>query len=314
MRRNEPPAPDPVRQYLDEIGQVPLLTADEEVALARRIEAGVQATESLGALADGASPDGCAARRAELIATIADADAARSHLARANLRLVVSIAKRFAGRGVPLLDLVQEGNLGLLRAVEKFDHHRGFRFSTYASWWIRQAVSSSLAEQSRTIRLPAHVAEESNRVARAQRQLTAELEREPSAAEIAERVGVGVGRVDELRRIALDTLSLDSPVGDDDDSSLGDFVTDASTDAPVDAAARQSLADILAEVLGELSGREQELMRLRFGLGDTTPRTLDEVGREFRVTRERVRQIEAKTLAKLRHPQHRARLVDFLEG
>jgi RNA polymerase primary sigma factor len=317
-RSNESPSTtsDPVRMYLREIGRVPLLTAQGEVALAIRIKAGVEAAERLAEIeASGTAgelpvPE---ARRLQWLAD--DGDAAKSALIQANLRLVVSIAKRYVGRGMQLLDLVQEGNLGLMRAVEKFDHTKGFKFSTYATWWIRQAITRSIADQARTIRIPVHMVESINKVHRVQRQIVQELEREPTVDELAERVGLTPERVREIQRISLDPLSLDSPVGEEDDSFLGDFIKDEDADEPLDMATRQMLQDAVAEVLDELNEREREVVRLRFGLGDNTEaRTLEEVGREFGVTRERIRQIESKTLAKLRHPNHAQRLRDYLDG
>ncbi|MEM8903235.1 MAG: RNA polymerase sigma factor RpoD [Actinomycetota bacterium] len=306
-------AADPVRQYLKEIGRVPLLTGEQEVAIAKRIEKGVLATEQLEVLAaENGSADVMQRRRLER--EVRDGERAKDELTRANLRLVVSIAKRHVGRGLQLLDLVQEGNLGLMRAVEKFDYRKGFKFSTYATWWIRQAISRSIADQARTIRLPVHMVESMNKVIRVQRALLQELEREPTVEEIAVRVDLSPERVLEIQQIALDTLSLDSPVGDEDESYLGDFVRDDRLEMPADVATRHSLNTVLREALDELSDREREVMRMRFGLDQVKPKTLEEVGREFNVTRERIRQIEAKTLAKLRHPQRSQKLKDFLEN
>jgi RNA polymerase primary sigma factor len=306
---------DSVRMYLREIGRVPLLTAGEEVAIARRIQAGFEAEERLEALAREHELDSVPAEELRrLRRRLRDGERARTELTQANLRLVVSIAKRYVGRGMNLLDLVQEGNLGLMRAVEKFDHTKGFKFSTYATWWIRQAITRSIADQARTIRIPVHMVETMNRVKRTQRQMVQELERDPSVAELAERCDLSEDRVEEILRISMDPLSLDSPVGDEDDSFLGDFIEDHRIEAPADVAARQMLGRAVLEVLDDLSEREQEVVRLRFGLDDGRPRTLEEVGRQFGVTRERIRQIESKTLAKLRHPHRSERLRGYLEN
>jgi RNA polymerase primary sigma factor len=300
---------DPVRMYLKDIGRVPLLTAAEEVSLAKRIERGIEATRRLREEAD-LTPE----RRGVLFAVEADADEARKVLIQSNLRLVVSIAKRYLGRGMHFLDVIQEGNLGLMRAVEKFDHTRGFKFSTYATWWIRQAITRAIADQGRTIRIPVHMVETIQKVMRVQRQMLQELEREPTAEEVAERVSLTPGRVREIQRISLDPLSLDSPVGEEDDTSLSDFIEDLRAEVPADMAIRELLIEAVDEALEELSEREREVVRLRFGLDPQgQARTLEEVGREFGVTRERIRQIESKTLAKLRHPQRSQKLRDYLE-
>jgi len=305
---------DPVRMYLKEIGRVPLLTADEEVVLAKRVEAGLLARERLEALA-GIDTEEATAERARIDCAIADGLDAKKSLIQANLRLVVSIAKRYVGRGMLFLDLIQEGNLGLMRAVDKFDYTKGFKFSTYATWWIRQAITRAIADQARTIRIPVHMVETINKVLRVQRQMLQELEREPTIEELAERVDLTPARVREIHRISQDPLSLDSPVGEEDDTNLSDFIEDMQADSPADAAARKLLFEAVEEALQDLSEREQQVVRLRFGLDNGgQPRTLEEVGREFGVTRERIRQIESKTLAKLRHPQRSQKLRDYLDG
>jgi len=305
---------DPVRLYLKEIGQVPLLDARQEVRVAARIRRGTETEETLEQLAEsgelGELEPGDIARYNRLVR---DGGRARDELTRANLRLVVSIAKRYVGRGMVLLDLVQEGNLGLMRAVEKFDHTKGFKFSTYATWWIRQAITRAIADQARTIRIPVHMVEAMNRVKRVQRQMHQELKREPTVEELAAEVDEPIEKIRDILRISQDPLSLDSPVGEEDESNLGDFIEDQNAVAPIDQAARNLLTTAVSEVLFELSDREQEVVRLRFGLDDGRPRTLEEVGRQFGVTRERIRQIEAKTLAKLRHPHRSDRLRDYLE-
>ncbi len=303
------PTGDTVRMYLKEIGRVGLLSGDEERRMAKAIESGNFAAIEIDERADSLD----ASERRRLLRIVEDGQIAKSDLIQANLRLVVSIAKRYSGRGMLFLDLIQEGNLGLMRAVDKFDYTKGFKFSTYATWWIRQAITRSIADQARTIRIPVHMVESMNRVLRMQRQMHQELEREPSLDELAERCEMPVERVRDILRISQDPLSLDSPVGEEEDSNLADFIQDASVDAPDDAAAKKMLIAAVDEALGELSEREQEIVRMRFGLDDGLARTLEEVGREFGVTRERVRQIEAKTLAKLRHPQRSQKLKEFLD-
>ena len=309
-------ATDSVRAYLQEIGRVPLLTPAEEVAVDKRIEAGSQASEQLAdAEAAGKAESLDFADRRRLERSARDGERAKDELIVANLRLVVSIAKRYRNRGMPLLDLIQEGNFGLMRAVEKFDYSKGFKFSTYATWWIRQAVSRSIADQSRTIRIPVHMLESIVRITRTQRTLAIELEREPTSEELAEKVDMTPEKVREILRIAQDPLSLDSTVGEGDDALLSDFIEDVGAKVPEDEAARQMLNDAVAEVLDQLSDREQQVVRMRFGLDNQgAPLTLEEVGKHFGVTRERIRQIESKTLAKLRQPQRRALLRDYLDG
>jgi RNA polymerase primary sigma factor len=299
---------DLVRIYLREIGRVPLLTAHDEVELAKAIEAGLFAEEKLasGAIA------GCnGVRAAELMLVAADGVAAKQRLIEANLRLVVSIAKRYIGRGMVFLDLIQEGNLGLIRAVEKFDYTKGYKFSTYATWWIRQAITRAIADQARTIRIPVHMVETINKMARIQRQLHQDLGREASPEEIGAEMGLSPERVAEIQRIAQEPVSLQAPIGEED-SDLGDFIEDADAVVPIEAAAFLMLQDQLDRVLDQLSIREQRIIQLRFGLTDGHPRTLEEVGREFGVTRERIRQIESKTLAKLRHPSRAQMLREYL--
>ena len=272
---------DPVRMYLKEIGKVPLLSADEEIKLAQRMEEGDEA--------------------------------AKKKLAEANLRLVVSIAKRYVGRGMLFLDLIQEGNLGLIKAVEKFDYRKGYKFSTYATWWIRQAITRAIADQARTIRIPVHMVETINKLIRVSRQLLQELGREPSPEEIAEEMDIPVERVREILKISQEPVSLETPIGEEEDSHLGDFIPDEDAPAPAEAASRTLLKEQLSEILGTLTPREEKVLRLRFGLEDGRPRTLEEVGKEFDVTRERIRQIEAKALRKLRHPSRSKKLKDFLD-
>ena len=272
---------DPVRMYLKEIGKVPLLTAEEEIDLAKRMEQGDEE--------------------------------AKKRLAEANLRLVVSIAKRYVGRGMLFLDLIQEGNLGLIKAVEKFDYRKGYKFSTYATWWIRQAITRAIADQARTIRIPVHMVETINKEIRVSRQLLQELGREPTPEEIAEEMNISVDRVREILKISQEPVSLETPIGEEEDSHMGDFIQDDNVPAPADAAANTMLKEQLEEVLGTLTEREQKVLRLRFGLDDGRARTLEEVGKEFNVTRERIRQIEAKALRKLRHPSRSRKLKDYLD-
>jgi RNA polymerase primary sigma factor len=293
--------------YLREIGQVDLLSTEDERRLAQLIEEGHHAAQKI----DEGVPDPTEQRM--LMRCVQRGERAKSELTQANLRLVVSIAKRYSGRGMQLLDLIQEGNLGLMRAVDKFDHTKGFKFSTYATWWIRQAITRSIADQARTIRIPVHMVEHMNRLTRMRRQLHQELEREPTVEELATKLQMEPERVRELLRISQDPLSLDSPVGEEDESNLADFIKDDTIDGPADAAAKAMLHDAVEQVLGELSEREQEIVRMRFGLDGGQAKTLEEVGKAFGVTRERIRQIEAKTLAKLRHPQRSQRLREFLE-
>ena len=301
--------------YLREIGQVPLLVASEEVDLAKRIEAGVLAEERVADLnASGEIDTIEPSERASLRRTVRDGERAKQELTQANLRLVVSIAKRYLGRGMQILDLIQEGNLGLMRAVEKFDYTKGFKFSTYATWWIRQAITRAIADQARTIRIPVHMVESINKVHRHQRILMVELEREPTIEELAEKTELTPQRVREILRISQDPLSLDSPVGDEDDSHLADFIEDQHAVMPADVATANSLSEQIMSALDELSDREKEVVRMRFGLDGNQPQTLEEVGRQFGVTRERIRQIESKTLAKLRHPQRRQKLEDYLRA
>jgi RNA polymerase primary sigma factor len=310
-RNDGPLTGDSVRMYLKEIGRVHLLTATDEVELAKRIELGAEAAErlTLEAQLDGSPhPD---ARQLQRL--VGDGQVAKAELIQANLRLVVSIAKRYMNRGMQFQDLIQEGNLGLMRAVEKFDHNKGFKFSTYATWWIRQAITRAIADQARTIRIPVHMVELMNRLVRTQRQMAQELEREPTIDELAEKVDLPADRVREILRIAQDPVSLDSPIGDEDDVNVGDFIPDSAAEAPLEVATRRMLAKAVEEALDELSEREKEVVRMRFGLVDGQAKTLEEVGREFGVTRERIRQIEAKTLAKLRHPQRSQKLKEFLE-
>ena len=298
---------DLMRIYLREIGRVPLLTAEDEVELAKSIEAGLYAEEKLNSGFTLSTGD-----RADLEWLAADGVRGKQRLIEANLRLVVSIAKRYIGRGLVFLDLIQGGNLGLIRAVEKFDYTRGYKFSTYATWWIRQAITRAIADQARTIRVPVHMVETINKLARVQRQLHQELGREATVEELAAEMGVEPERVAEIQRIAQEPVSLQSPIGEEE-SDLGDFIEDADAVVPIEAAAFIMLQDQLDRVLCELSEREQRIIQLRFGLSDGHPRTLEEVGKEFGVTRERIRQIESKTLAKLRHPSRALLLREYLD-
>jgi RNA polymerase primary sigma factor len=307
--RGEGGTSDTVRMYLKEIGRVSLLTAEDERDLAMRIEAGVQAEERRAGNGHLAEID-----RRILAGAVRDGDEARAELIQANLRLVVSIAKRYVGRGMLFLDLIQEGNLGLMRAVEKFDYTKGFKFSTYATWWIRQAITRAIADQARTIRIPVHMVESIHKVHRVQRQMVQDLEREPTVEELADKVDMTPARVREIMRISQDPLSLDSPVGEEDDSNLADFIEDQQAEAPEGKAAQMMLTNAVIEALDELNDREKAVVRLRFGLDDGQARTLEEVGKEFGVTRERIRQIESKTLAKLRHPHRSQKLRDYLDG
>ena len=310
---------DPVRMYLKEIGKVPLLSADEEIELAQNMEDGAVATEKINVLKgriDGASEEEKAEIKEEIKTLQRDVDKgadAKKRLAEANLRLVVSIAKRYVGRGMLFLDLIQEGNLGLIKAVEKFDYKKGYKFSTYATWWIRQAITRAIADQARTIRIPVHMVETINKLIRVSRQLLQELGREASPEEIAKEMNMPVERVREILKISQEPVSLETPIGEEEDSHLGDFIKDDNVPVPADAAAFTLLKEQLEEVLGTLTEREQKVLTLRFGLEDGRARTLEEVGKEFNVTRERIRQIEAKALRKLRHPSRSRKLKDYLE-
>lgn len=311
---------DPVRMYLKEIGKVPLLSADEEIELAQKMEAGSVAVEKIPLLKERLAETGDEQEKEEIQVEIKalqlDVDRgsdAKKRLAEANLRLVVSIAKRYVGRGMLFLDLIQEGNLGLIKAVEKFDYRKGYKFSTYATWWIRQAITRAIADQARTIRIPVHMVETINKLIRVSRQLLQELGREPTPEEIAEEMKMPVERVREILKISQEPVSLETPIGEEEDSHLGDFIKDDNVPVPADAATFTLLKEQLEEVLGTLTEREQKVLTLRFGLEDGRARTLEEVGKEFNVTRERIRQIEAKALRKLRHPSRSRKLKDYLE-
>ncbi|MBQ5444412.1 MAG: RNA polymerase sigma factor RpoD [Erysipelotrichaceae bacterium] len=315
---------DPVKMYLKEIGKVPLLTADEEIELAKKMEAGDAAIANIDEakakyeeIEDKKSKKATklAKEIAEMQKDIDAGEAAKKRLAEANLRLVVSIAKRYVGRGMLFLDLIQEGNLGLIKAVEKFDYTKGYKFSTYATWWIRQAITRAIADQARTIRIPVHMVETINKLTRVQRQLVQELGRDPSAEEIAAKMGSGMTseKVREIQKIALDPVSLETPIGEEDDSHLGDFIEDKDAMSPDQYANNELLKDEIDLILSTLTDREEKVIRLRFGLEDGRTRTLEEVGKEFDVTRERIRQIEAKALRKLKNPTKSKRLKEFLE-
>ncbi|MCL7455136.1 MAG: RNA polymerase sigma factor RpoD [Anaerolineae bacterium] len=298
---------DSISLYLKEIGRIPLLTAEQEVSLAKRMEAGRNAKRRLSR--DG---DLSLEERDELRELVRDGNAAHEHLIKANSRLVVSVAKKYVGRGVPFLDLIQEGNIGLIRAVKKFDYRRGYKFSTYATWWIRQAVTRAIADQGRTIRVPVHMYEQINRLARVSRQLVQELGRDPTVEEIAEELGVSPKKVERTIKVSQRPLSLEMPVGEEDDSFLGDFIEDSEAPSPTDQASQQLLRDQIEDIFGSLTPREVRILQLRFGLVDGYSYTLEEVGRKFGVTRERIRQIEAQALGRLRHPSRSRKLRDFL--
>ena len=306
------PTNDPVRMYLREIGKVPLLTAEQEVILAKAMEEGEAATAELEVATGSGQPvDG--ERLSGLRRTERQGQLAKRKLIEANLRLVVSIARRYVGRGMLLLDLIQEGNLGLIRAVEKFDYTKGYKFSTYATWWIRQAITRAIADQARTIRIPVHMVETINKLIRIQRQLLQDLGREPTPEEIGREMEFSPEKVREILKVSQEPVSLETPIGEEEDSHLGDFIEDSDAVVPVDAASFILLQEQLDSVLHTLSEREKKVIQLRFGLADGHPRTLEEVGREFGVTRERIRQIESKTLSKLRHPSRSQKLRDYLE-
>ena len=304
---------DPVRMYLKEIGKVPLLSADEEINIAMRMEKGDEAKQMLesGINADGKPLTDEEKKQCQ--AAIDDGTQAKRLLAEANLRLVVSIAKRYVGRGMLFLDLIQEGNLGLIKAVEKFDYRKGYKFSTYATWWIRQAITRAIADQARTIRIPVHMVETINKLIRVSRQLLQEYGREPTPEEIAKAMGISEAKVREIIKIAQEPVSLETPIGEEEDSHLGDFIPDDDAPAPAEAASHALMREQLWDVLNTLTPREEKVLRLRFGLDDGNQRTLEEVGREFKVTRERIRQIEAKALRKLRHPSRSKKLKDYLD-
>ena len=301
---------DPVKMYLKEIGQIPLLNPKEEPIIAKKIQDGVEAKQKIAE-----NPDMDLEEKKKLASIIADGDEAKQLLISSNLRLVVSIAKKYVGRGMLFLDLIQEGNCGLIKAVEKFDYTKGFKFSTYATWWIRQSITRAIADQARTIRIPVHMVETINKLTRIQRQLVQDLGRDPLPEEIAEKMeGISAEKVREIQKIALDPVSLETPIGEEDDSHLGDFIEDKETLSPDDYTNNQLLKDEINAVLSGLTEREEKVLRLRFGLLDGRTRTLEEVGKEFNVTRERIRQIEAKALRKLKHPNRSKRLKDFVKS
>jgi RNA polymerase primary sigma factor len=303
---------DPVKMYLKEIGDIPLLNDDEELELAQTVDSGKKAQDKLDLIeADDQNTVG-EEEYNELLDLAERGNDAKDKLVQANLRLVVSIAKRYTGRGLQFLDLIQEGNMGLIKAVDKFEYEKGFKFSTYATWWIRQAITRAVADQARTIRIPVHMVETINRLVRVQRQLVQELSREPSPEEVAEKMGISVEKVQEIQKIAQEPISLEQPVGEEEDSSLGDFVPDTSALDPYEYTAKSALREELDSALSQLTPREERVLRLRFGLLDGRSRTLEEVGKEFGVTRERIRQIESKALRKLKHPSRSKKLRDFL--
>ncbi len=303
---------DPVRMYLKDIGKIPLLSGDEETRLAKLVVDGREAKARLEAIESDDQNTVSVEEYEHLLAISEEADAAKDTLVNANLRLVVSIAKRYLGRGLQFLDLIQEGNMGLIKAVDKFDHQKGFKFSTYATWWIRQAITRAVADQARTIRIPVHMVETINKLVRIQRQLVQELSREPTPQEVADRMDISVEKVQQIQKIAQEPISLEAPVGEEEDSNLGDFVSDPHGLDPYEYTAKMKLRQELDDVLKTLTEREERVLRLRFGLVDGRVRTLEEVGREFNVTRERIRQIEAKALRKLKHPSRSRKLKDFM--
>lgn len=303
---------DPVRMYLKDIGKIPLLNIDEETNLAKEVVEGRDAKQRLAEIEADDQNTVSAEEYEHLLDIVECAELAKDKLVNANLRLVVSIAKRYLGRGLQFLDLIQEGNMGLIKAVDKFDHQKGFKFSTYATWWIRQAITRAVADQARTIRIPVHMVETINKLVRIQRQLVQELSREPSPQEVADRMDISVEKVQQIQKIAQEPISLESPVGEEEDSALGDFISDPHALDPYEYTAKMKLREELDSVLSTLTDREERVLRLRFGLVDGRQRTLEEVGREFNVTRERIRQIEAKALRKLKHPSRSRKLKDFM--